>query len=216
MGYAVRMELPLLQVPERETEWGYPSAAAFAVAERWLGETLPDDQGPAALALRYFAAFGPASARDFQTWSGFSGATAIVEAMRDQLRTFRDERGRELFDLPKAPRPDEDIDVPIRFLPEYDNLLLAHSDRARIIDDEYRPLVYRANLLIPGTFLVDGWVAGTWHADRKKREARLTFSPFVRLSRAARQGVEAEADRLLRFIHPDASVHAVDSAPVDR
>ncbi|HVG64277.1 MAG TPA: winged helix DNA-binding domain-containing protein, partial [Hyalangium sp.] len=156
MAYAVRMHLPLIQVPT-DTEWGYPGAADFAVAESWLGEPLGSDMSPYALILRYLAAFGPATVSDAQTWSGLHALKLPFEELRPKLQTFQDERGRELFDLPKAPRPPEDTPAPVRFLPEYDNLILSHDDRTRFVAKEHRAAVFLPNLRVISTFLVDGF-----------------------------------------------------------
>jgi len=210
MGYFVRMHLPLVQIPASGTTWAYPAAADFAVAESWLGEKIGADDRPHALALRYLAAFGPATLRDFQTWSGVAAAPGIVEELRPKLRTFRDERGRELLDLPKAPHPDENEEAPVRFLPEFDSLLLAFADRTRVIADEHRPLIYTKNLLVPATFLVDGFAAGTWKIDRKKKLARLAVKPFGTLTKRARTSLVQEGEALLRFVEDDAPVVSVD------
>ena len=195
MGYAVRMQLPLIQVPDDST-WSWPASSAFAIAESWLGEPIANDAKPHNLALRYLAAFGPASVADFQTWSGLPSMRAVFEELRPKLVTFRDERGRELFDLAKAPRPDEATPAPVRFLPEYDNLLLAHDDRSRVIADEHRQRVSTANLRILSTFLVDGFVAGAWSVEKKA----IKIEPFVKLSKKARDEVQNEADALRRFM----------------
>src|SRR6266542_3686382 len=131
MGYAVRMQLPLVQIPQAGAQWAYPALADFVVAESWLDEALTTE-------LRYFAAFGPASVQDFQSWAGLGPMRAVVEELRPKLRTFRDERGRELFDLPKAPRPADDEEAPVRFLPEFDNVLLGSAERARIVTSTSR------------------------------------------------------------------------------
>ena len=123
---------------------------------------------PKALVLRYLEAFGPASIADAQTWCGLGGLGTVFEQLRPKLRAFQDERGRELFDLPHAPRPDADEEAPVRFLPEWDNLLLSHADRSRVIADAHRPAITTANLRLPGTFLVDGFVAGTWVVDTEE------------------------------------------------
>ena len=210
MGYIVRMQLPLVQIPAAGAIWAYPAAADFAVAESWLGEKLDGDDRPHTLALRYLAAFGPATLRDFQTWSAVAAAPGIVEELRPKLRTFRDERGRELLDLPKAPRPDEEEEAPVRFLPEFDSLLLAFADRTRVIADEHRPLIYTKNLLVPATFLVDGFAAGTWKINRKKKLARLAVRPFGTLTKRARTALAQEGEALLRFVEEDAPAVSVE------
>jgi hypothetical protein len=212
MGYSVRLHLPLIQTPAAGSAWAYPAVADFAVAESWLGERLSDDHRPHALALRYFAAFGPASVQDLQTWSGLAPARGVVDELRPTLRTFRDEGGRELFDVPNVPHPSADEEVEVRFLPEFDNLLLGYADRTRIIAYEHKPAIYTRNLLVPATFLVDGFVAGMWNVERKKSAARLVLKPFGALNKAARNALDEEGERLLRFIEPDAHTRVVDVA----
>jgi hypothetical protein len=209
-AYFVRLHLPLVQVPVAGADWAYPAAADFAVAESWLGQKLDGDDRPHAFVIRYLAAFGPASVRDFQTWSGLPVAPAIVDELRTKLRTFRDERGRELFDLPKAPRPDEREDAPVRFLPEFDSLLLAFADRTRVIADEHRPLIYTKNLLVPATFLVDGVAAGTWKIERNKKLARLILKPFDVLPKRAKADLAREGESLAQFVEADAPAVSVE------
>ncbi|WP_437946981.1 winged helix DNA-binding domain-containing protein [Sorangium sp. So ce296] len=209
MALAVRMHLPVVQVPA-ETAWAYPGTADFAPAASWLGAPFGEGGGPCALVLRHLASFGPATAADMQTWSGLTGIKDVLRSLGDQLCTFRDERGRELFDLPDAPRPPADTTAPARFLPDYDNVLLAHDDRTRIIADEHRArIVLSANLRILPTFLVDGFVAGTWGIERKKASATLVLEPFEALSRAAREELAEEGEALLRFIEEDAGAFEV-------
>src|SRR5262249_28892809 len=150
---------------------------------------------------------------DFQMWSGLPGGRAILDGLRAKLRVVHDQDGRELFGLPKAPLSDEDESAPIRFLPEWDNVLLAHEDRRRIIHDDHRKALVTRNLLIPASFLVDGFVAGVWSVERrakaKKRHVRLVLKPFRKLDKRTRIALEEEGQRLLRFIEPDAETYAV-------
>ena len=209
IAYAVRLTLPLVQVPGGEA-WGFHGAAPFAVADRWLGasvRTTPVAKDTQALVRSYLAAFGPASVQDAQSFTGVRGLADAFAALRGQLRAFRDERGRELFDLPKAPRPDEDADAPVRFLPEYDSLVLAHDDRSRVIDDAHRKAIFRANLMVLPTFLVDGRVAGSW----KIEKGTLAIQPFAPLQKKMRAQLEEEGLRLLAFVEPGAR-HAVKFA----
>ena len=200
LGYAARTHLPLTMVAT-DDRWGFPRDAQFALAE------CDEDTAPDALARRYLAAFGPASAADMQTWSGLKRAADVLEAMED-LERFSVGR-RTLFDLPDAPRPDADVPAPVRLLPEFDNLVLAHADRSRLLDDEHRPLVVTKNLRVKATFLVDGRVAGVWKAARSGRRAVLTLEPFKRLRKAATKELETEAEALLRFVEPDAERYEV-------
>src|SRR5439155_24841040 len=162
MGLIVRMLLPLVQTPQAGQRWAYHAAADYAVARSWLGEDVSTLPQPEQFALRYLAAFGPATAQDFQTWSGLPAGRDVIDGLRPKLRVFRDEAGRELLDLPKAPFADEGEDAPVRFLPDYDNVLLAHADRSRIVDSAHRQQLFTRNLLVPASFLVDGFVAGLW------------------------------------------------------
>ncbi|HEX7151369.1 MAG TPA: winged helix DNA-binding domain-containing protein [Thermoanaerobaculia bacterium] len=205
MGLIVRMYLPLVQVPSADMPWGWHGTADFEVAETWLGKPVTKAAALSALAQRFLAAFGPATAADFQTWSGLTGGKEIFEKLRPKLNTFRDPKGRELFDLPKAPRPREETNAPVRFLPDYDNLLLAHADRSRVIPDEYRGRITPSkNLRVLPVFLVDGFVAGTWDVEAKKGTATLLLHPFAPVPKLYKREVEEEADRLIRFIEEGA------------
>lgn len=199
MAYVVRMHLPLVLVPDA-SPWSWAGNASFAVAETFLGKRVAKSMDARALALRYLAAFGPATAADFQTWSGLRTAKAVIEELRPQLATFEGEKKKtELFDLPDAPRPDDDTPAPVRFLPEFDNLLLAHADRSRIVSEEHRKRIATNNLRIVGTFLVDGLVAGTWSAPKKKGQ-KLELDPFVKLDRATKKALDEEASALAAFL----------------
>ncbi len=212
MAYAIRMHLPLVQVPTDDA-WGFPAAADFALADSWLGKPVPVDETPAhALVRRYLAAFGPATPRDAQVWSGLPALKPVFEDLRSELVTFRDERKRELFDLPDAPRyleGSEDTPAPVRFLPEFDNLVLGHDDRTRVIADEHRPRVTLKNLQVRATFLVDGFVAGTWKVERKKKSAALILEPFSPLDSGAIEELEREGEALLRFVEEDAPAREI-------
>lgn len=203
LGYTARMNLPLVMVPT-DGPWAFPTNAAFAVAETWLGRPVPTATDPTALVRAYLGAFGPASVADAQKWSALGGLKPVFAALRDQLVVFTDARGRELFDLPDAPRPDGDTPAPVRFLPDFDNLVLAHDDRSRIVDDEHRPKLVSKNLLVAATYMVDGRVAGTWKIARQKASATLTLSPFYAVPKADMAALEAEGLALLAFAEPDA------------
>ena len=209
MGFVARLSLPLVQVPTDTDAWGFPTSPAFALAETWIGEKLASSGTLEGLVLRYLAAFGPAAASDVQTWSGVQGAKEALETLRPKLVVLQDERRRELFDLPKAPRPGAGAVAPARFLPEFDNLVLAHTDRRRFVADAHRKRVYLPGLRVAPTILVDGFVAGTWGAARKKKEAVLTVEPFEALSKKTKADLEPEAERLVRFVEPEATTFAV-------
>jgi hypothetical protein len=216
LGLATRMLLPLVMVPS-DDRWVFPANADFTLAESWLQAPLATAADPEALLVRYLASFGPARAVDMQTWSGLQGMAEILNRLRSQLRVFRDERGRELVDLPDAPRPDPDTPAPPRFLPEFDNLLLSHADRARILAEEHRRLVYLSkNLRVQATYLLDGFVAGTWRVERRKATAVLRLAPFAAIANADAAALAAEGEALLRFLEPDAATFEVaEGAPDD-
>jgi len=204
MAYAIRTHLPLVQVPTA-APWAFPAAADFAVADTWLARKVSTDATSAdALVLRYLAAFGPATPSDAQAWSGMTGLRETFEALRAHLVTFRDARKREVFDLPDAPRPDEDTPAPVRFVPDFDNLVLSHDDRTRIVGDEHRARVTLKNLQVRATFLVDGMVAGTWKSERKRKAAVLLIEPFGAVAKRTRTALEEEGERLLAFVEEDA------------
>lgn len=208
LGAAARALTSLVAVPPSGT-WGHGGASLYTAAEAWLGRP----PGPAAaldeLLLRYLAAFGPASARDAQVWSGLTGLRAVFERLRPHLRCFRDASGVELFDLPDARRPAADTPAPPCFLPEFDNVLLSHADRARILADADRPRVFTNNGLVRATVLVDGFVAATWKLVRTRRAATLRISPFARWPAHTRAAIAEEGERLLGFLAEDAEQREV-------
>lgn len=207
MGYVVRTHLPLVMVPD-ESNWAYPADAKFTLADKWLNTKLPKTEDASDLVLRYLAAFGPATAADMQAWSGLPTMKPALEKLRPQLVTFRDEK-KELFDLPDAPRPGEEAKAPIAFLADFDNIILSHVDRSRIIADEHRAKVVTKNLLVLPTFLVDGFVAGTWKAARARKTVTLTMSPFGALTKTVRSQLTKEAEKLIRFAEPEAAEYIV-------
>jgi hypothetical protein len=138
LGEGVGYLVPLVQVPPRGV-WGKSGQATLALTETWLERPLAPDPSPDEMIVRYLAAYGPASAKDVQTWCGLTRLREVTERLRPRLRVFRDENGQELFDVPDAPRPDPDTPAPARFLPEYDNVLLSHADRSRVHTGGYRP-----------------------------------------------------------------------------
>jgi len=202
LGFAVRMLLPLVMVPTAD-RWAFPRVADFALADTWLQRPLDTGEAPDELVLRYLAAFGPANAADVQSWSGLQGIKAVLERLRPRLAVFTDERGRALFDLPEAPRPDEATPAPARFLPEFDSLLLAHADRTRVISDERRPAVITKNLRVKATVLIDGFVGATWEIKRSRRAVTLAITPFRALSKREAAELKAEGASMLSFTDGD-------------
>lgn len=208
MAYIVRTRLPLVQVPPAGL-WGVGGEVKYALAPDWLGTPVNESDDPRPLILRYLAAFGPASVRDVRAWAGMTGLKGTLEALRPQLRTFRDAGSTELFDLPDAPLPDADTPAPVRFLPEYDNLLLAHADRTRVIADAHRPKIFLSAGRVRATVLVDGFVAGAWKSERTRENAVLTIESFAPLSEDTQAALVDEGERLLRFIEDKAETFAV-------
>ncbi len=199
LAYLVRMRLPLVQTPPAGV-WGRGGSPRFALPEPWLGAPLADpDESLRALLFRYLAAFGPAGVKDFQAWSGLTGARALLEELRPELSLFTDEDGRELFDVPGAPLPAADTPAPPRFVPEYDNLVLGHADRRRVIAEEDRKKVFLTAARVRATILIDGFVAGAWKIEKTRKSATLTVEPFVPLSSLDREALAEEGERLLKF-----------------
>lgn len=196
LAVAARCLLPLVQVTPRGL-WRRSGQVALTTVEHWLGRPSEPVPAPApdATVLRYLAAFGPASVKDMQTWAGLTRLRDTFERLRPQLRTFRDENGVELFDLPDAPRPDADTPAPARFLPEFDNLLLSHADRSRIVPPEYKGRTWKGNAAY-NVFLVDGFLAGVWRVEESV-PAVLTIEPFGTLTKAQRRELTDEAGRLM-------------------
>ena len=209
LAYAVTYLLPVVQVPPRGV-WGARGAARWAPAETWLGRELEADCPPQEILVRYLAAFGPATLRDFQTWSGLTGAAAIVRPIRGRLRAFRDEHDIELLDLPDAPRPGVDVPTPPRFLPAYDNVLLSHADRSRFISAGERVPLPPGNGARDGTLLADGMFAATWRIESRGGKAILHIRSFARLPRSQRDEIAAEGERLVQFVLGDMSEIAVE------
>ena len=200
LAYAVRYLVPLVQLPPRGT-WNASSGPVWSTVQSWLGQPVGADATPDLLVLRYLAAFGPSSVADIRAWSWLTAVREVVDRLRPRLMTFRDQSGVELFDLPDAPRPDAETPSPVRFLPEYDNLVLSHADRSRVLPEAFRK---RGAIGAP-TFLVDGFVSGTWRLRMDDGTARLAIAPYEKLAAHARDEVIAEAGRLAAFLAPDAS-----------
>ncbi len=188
--HSARIRAHVLHAPETALWSARPQAVFVALEEP---EAFEVEAARREVVRRYLAAFGPASRADLADWSGMRvGDFANALAALEPLRRFRDESGLELLDLPRAPLPAADVPAPVRFLPKWDNLLLAFADRRRVLPEEYRKTVIAKNGDVAQTFLVDGVVAGKWAAER----GRVRIEPFGPLLRAARREVEDEAGRL--------------------
>jgi hypothetical protein len=208
LAQAVRAWVPLVQVPPRGI-WGLSGPIAHTSVETWLGRPSTAGLSREELIRRYLAAFGPATVKDMQTWSGLTRLAEVVEQLRSQLVSFYDEHGKELFDLPDAPRPDPDTPAPVRFLYDFDNLLLSHADRTRFITDEYHQQGYTADGPMPSIVLIDGFTRASWKITRQRGSATLQITPFVALSAQVRAELAEEGARLLAFATGDAEAHDI-------
>ena len=201
LAHAARTLLPLVQIPPRAL-WRGSGATTLATAEQWLDRPVRTDATWDEVALRYLGAFGPATAADLVAWSRVTGLAEVVARLRPRLRVLHDERGRELFDLPRAPRPDPSVAAPPRFLPDFDNVLLSHADRNHVFLDEHRAAVQSSNGVLPGTLLVDGMVAATWSIERDGAYVRLVIRALEDIA-ASREAIRDEGRGLLDLLAPD-------------
>lgn len=208
LAQTVRNLVPLVQIPPRGL-WGNNSQAVHATVGNWLGQEPGQPPDPAGYVVRYLAAFGPASVLDMQKWSGMTRLREVFAKLGSRLRTYRDERGTLLFDLAEATLPDPQAEVPVRFLPEFDNILLSHADRSRILREQDRPRVFTSNGIIRSTVIVNGFVAGLWNVRRTEDIATLAVTPFTELNSRAATALAEEGAGLLRFIAPDAASHEI-------
>ncbi len=214
IGNATRVYVPLVQVPPRGV-WGVGGQASYATLESWTGRTLHAEPSVDALVLRYLRAFGPAAAADVQNWSGLTRLAGVLERLRPQLVTFRDDRGRELFDLPDAPRPEPGGRAPVRFLGEFDNVLLGHADRRRIIPEGYPWGAMLTGGRSVSNLLVDGMLQGCWWIERDGRRcATLVVRPCGELTPAQRDEVTEEGQHLLAVAASDAAVRELRVEPI--
>jgi hypothetical protein len=210
LAQGVRQLVPLAQVPPRGL-WGHGGAATHTSLEAWLGGGDPShaDAEPEtpeeeldAVVLRYLAAFGPASVRDMQMWCGLTRLSAVVKRLGDRLTRYTDENGTVLHDAAEASLADEDLQPPVRLLPDYDNILLSHADRSRILAAEHRTAIFTVNGRILATVLVDGFAAATWRYEA----GTLTVKPLRPLKAVEKREVEAEAARTLGLLAPGGEV----------
>ncbi len=194
---AIAAIVPVVQLPPRGL-WRTKAGVRTVPLASWLGREVDplaangSDPVGEALVLRYLAAFGPATVADVRAWSGLAGLPGAVKAIREKLVTFRDEQGRELIDLPEAPRPDPDTPAPARFLPAFDNAILGYQDRGRIIDHAHRGLSVAGARVV----LVDGRVSATWTVE----EGTVAVTPLRRFSRTERDAVAEQGQELSLFL----------------
>jgi len=194
--YGLSAYAGLINGPDASAWRWHTGRSTFVPARTWLGADGEAGDGAAAhLIRRYLAAFGPASRADAAQWTGMARSVVDRGLAGLELRRFHDELGRELYDIPRAPLPGADAPAPVRLLPRFDNLVLSHADRRRVISDEHRALVIQGGEVLP-TFLVDGFVAGIWSLDG----GRVRLEAFAPLSKQARRELDAEACRLEGFV----------------
>jgi len=203
LAYAVRGLLPLVHVPPRGL-WGESGPVAMTTAEAWLGEAVDPNPSADEAVMRYLAGYGPATVADARAWSGLAGLPEAFERLRPRLTVFRDGRGRELFDVPGAPLPDPETPASPRFLPAFDNALLSHADRARIVSDEHRKALSKDPFM--RGVLLDGFACGTWKTERAGGRTDLVIEPFGPLAPQDRSALAEEGRRLLAFAEPGAGV----------
>ncbi|WP_432948799.1 winged helix DNA-binding domain-containing protein [Kribbella sp. CA-253562] len=202
LAHAVRCLLPTIQIPPRGI-WGKGGNPTLTTADLWLDSPIDPHPSIDALVLRYLAAYGPASPADAQTWSGLTHLTEVFDRL--DLRKYVAPNGRTLYDLPTISLPEEDLPVPVRFLPEYDNVLLSHADRTRFIADSTREHLTLTEVLTRGAVLYDGRVVAMWKQVRRpKGAARLEVEPIAKLTKSVVQSIEEEASKLLDFSAKDA------------
>jgi hypothetical protein len=198
MAYAAQYLLPIVQVTPRGV-WGQSKAPTWADAEAWIGDRMSTGAAVDDLVLRYLGAFGPASVQDVQVWSGLTRLGEVADRLGPRVRRFRSEDGRVLLDGPDAPRPSADTPAPIRFLPEYDNLLLSHADRSRVVPEQRIVPLWPGNGGNRGTVLVDGFWRANWGIVPDGGQAHLDIEAFQPLPRRQAAALAAEGHRLLAF-----------------
>ncbi|MCR8645007.1 winged helix DNA-binding domain-containing protein [Paenibacillus sp. N1-5-1-14] len=208
LASVIRNKVPLVQVPPRGL-WGSSGQAMHTSAELWLGDDLARQDDSKEMILRYLRAFGPATVADIQAWSGLNKLRDVVKELKPQLRMFFDEQGRELWDVQDAPIMDSDLPAPLRFIGDFDNILLSYVDRSRIIADAYKPIVFTKNGIVRPTVLLDGFVKGVWNIEREKDSAKLVIEPFEPFSKEDQELLTQEGLQLLQFAAEEAQTFDV-------
>jgi hypothetical protein len=201
LANSVRNLVPLVQVPPRGM-WGRSGQPTVTTLESWLGRPMESAPSLEALVTRYLAAFGPATVADVQAWCGLTRLGEVVARM--DLVEFTSSSGSRLFDLPDAPRPGPDVDAPVRFIADFDNLTIGYADRTRVLSEPDRRRVYPANGLIPGMVLVDGTVTAVWRLSTSKGTAKLRVGTLRKINKKDASTILDEGAMLLNFAAPDA------------
>lgn len=194
--------------------WRHYRTGGYVAGRSWVADWREPavDDATDHVVRRHLGAFGPATVDDVGSWSAIR--TPLIRESLARLAgvtRFRDERGRELFDLARSPRPEPDCAAPVRFLPKWDSTLLGYAapERVRILPEQLRKAVILKNGDVLQTILVDGTVAGTWSTAVTRGEAILSITPLVKLVRADRAALVDEGERLIRFVEPEAKRHGV-------
>lgn len=213
LGNVGRSALALVQVPPRAT-WGGAGITRYAELERWV-EAPPQPMPLDTLVERYLAAFGPATVMDIQAWSGLTRLGPVVDGMRERLAHFVNEDGKDLWDLPDAPRPGPDVTAPPRLIAEFDNVLIGHANRSRIIAPEHKSVHMPINGVTPGSVLVGGMFTGTWSTERKARQQRITITLLRRIATRDAESLEHQALRLARLLGKTGDTPVVDLRVAD-
>ncbi|MGB3307718.1 MAG: winged helix DNA-binding domain-containing protein [Thermomicrobiales bacterium] len=214
LSHATYYLLPLVQIPPRGI-WGMSGQPVCTTLDAWVGAAPDDDPSIDDVVLRYLGAFGPATVMDAQTWSGLTRLGAVFERLRPQLVSFRDEDGRELFDLPESPRPDPETPAPARILAPFDNVLIGYKNRRRIMTEPHQKQIFTQNGIVQSAALIDGFTVGTVATTRANGHATQTITLFEAISPRDRDELVAEGERLLAFAEPDADRHAVEFSGPD-
>lgn len=208
LEYGLRSYLPLVQMPPGGF-WGKGGSIRYIMADQWFGQPVATSDDPRPLIRRYLAAFGPASVMDMQAWAGLTKLKDFVEQMRPELVAYQDADGVELFDLPDMPLPPADTPAPVRFMPEYDNLVLSHANRTRVLPEAHRTKVLLTAGRVRSTILVDGMVRGAWKIEATKKSATLSIEPFEALTAEVQAELVGEGERLLRWVSDGVSAFEV-------
>src|SRR5918997_2847513 len=209
LAYAVTYLEPMVQVPPRGV-WGLNGPLRWQTFRGWIGAEADQPARVEDVVVRYLAAFGPASVPDIRVWSGLPALREVVDRLHPRLRVFHDQDGREVYDLPDAPRPDPDTPAPIRFLPKYDNVLLSHADRSRVIPDGRSVPLPPGEGARTGTVLVDGEFRATWELTSEQGTPVLTVQAHPQLSAAELEMGTEEGRNMFAFLRP----HSATSSAV--
>jgi hypothetical protein len=211
LAFACRNLLPFVQVPPRGL-WSRSGQVVGTTARAWLGRDVHRTPSVDDVMLRYLRAFGPATVQDAATWSRYTGLREVFERLRPQLHTYRDEAGREYFDVIGVALPEADTPAPVRILPQYDNLLLSHKDRSRFVPPGFEVMnaIWMEQRGFVGSLLVDGMLAGLWRIDESKQPAeprrrtlKMTVTTPHALTDDGAAEITSEAERFLHFVDAD-------------